>query len=736
VIISTGLGIPKLPKFEPDALPFVNSELAKANQCAQLTRENKVVTVAQALARVDVADPLGEWRTLIDGKVDYPIVVVGFGNSALTFLEFIHSLGPDECYAYERVQRGALPKIFVISGKSAPSSPEEYQKQARPRYADLSSPMKSAMISVKAGYLIGVKPGSTEGVIEAIFKSGDGEVHSVPTNRIVLGTGYEISYAHLLPQHSPKTEVITGFPSDAKKEIPIAKKISGAEVYLVGAICGHDIVDPEYNVNGRVAIKEVGQVEALAFTSVLSREFGKRIGLHILKEVEAEREGGTLGSSVRVRFPREGEEEEREEVEAKEVVMRIHDGFTIRIPRRPTNNFLTLAQQAEPLTCVSLQLAQILSPVDFSDPELTEISFDFSVDPAYPNYLRVGFSPLTSIPATWLSSRILASAQLIDALLLVLHDGVQGVHVTFPLLASSSGVKVVAGNKSSVSLTDLPQGATQSYYLSPLTEEERSTRWHNHIDAENQDTIRDIVRRVQALHPTSQNKIYPIRDLLLCGQVSEPKFSGVYGDLPNFHVIKNAWEEAFTTGKMGEGKFDYALELDTLKIVSEYSPAMSEVEEDLYELSYDFDGNETVARDDGDTKGGLDWDLLPGWKERLIPNVPLYELHHAVDVTKINPHEKPFPMETLRDALAEAGFDIGGLFMFKKKGFWAYRTNEFSNETYVQAVQKLRDQAKRLRGIVTDLLSRSETTGCNETGKLPPFTSACSLEAVHAIWKF
>ena len=111
LVISTGLGKPVTPHFKSDALGmnFIAVEIEKTETTTYLSRDNCIVTVAQALRRVRVADPMGEWRALDDGLLEYPIVLVGFGNSAFTFMEFMHSLGPDEGYLYERVQKGMLP---------------------------------------------------------------------------------------------------------------------------------------------------------------------------------------------------------------------------------------------------------------------------------------------------------------------------------------------------------------------------------------------------------------------------------------------------------------------------------------------------------------------------------------------------------------------------------------------------------------------------------------------------
>ena len=51
------------------------------------------------------------------------MVVVGAGNSGLTFLEFIHALGPAHAYVNHSIQRGMAPKVLMLCGGEAASAP-------------------------------------------------------------------------------------------------------------------------------------------------------------------------------------------------------------------------------------------------------------------------------------------------------------------------------------------------------------------------------------------------------------------------------------------------------------------------------------------------------------------------------------------------------------------------------------------------------------------------------------
>ena len=107
-----------------------------------------------------------------------------------------------------------------------------------------------------------------------------------------------------------------------------------------------------------------------------------------------------------------------------------------------------------------------------------------------------------------------------------------------------------------------------SYYLQgwqPAAGAERSTKWHNHMDAESDVLLSHLVSQVQARVPGAQQKIYPISHLRLGPQTASREFEDVYHRLPNFHPIHEAQDEAFTTGKMGDA-VDYALTAATLEV--------------------------------------------------------------------------------------------------------------------------------------------------------------------------
>ena len=266
----------------------------------------------------------------------------------------------------------------------------------------------------------------------------------------------------------------------------------------------------------------------------------------------------------------------------------------------------------------------------------------------------------------------------------------------------------------------------------PLNNNPRSSRFHNHIDAKNHMLLSKIISLVDEKSNEFQNKIYPISSLCLGPQCSDAAFSGVYSCLPNFHNIScDTNDEAFSTGGMGTEGFDYQQVLATLETASTFSGqgVMTELEEDIYENEFDVDGNSKILLDVGETPYTMDWSHLPNWKEKMISNVPKFELHHGVDILKL-PNEVgvlgtgPIDLDLLHKKTRNSDFCVGGWFVFRKEDRWAYRSNEFSNADYSTCMKRLLEQAKALREIVSQLAPNR------------PFTSSCSLEKVHAMWSF
>jgi hypothetical protein len=100
-----------------------------------------------------------------------------------------------------------------------------------------------------------------------------------------------------------------------------------------------------------------------------------------------------------------------------------------------------------------------------------------------------------------------------------------------------------------------------------------------------------------------------------------------------------------------------------------------------------------------------------------------------VDILKLQGGEEQLPPIDLRAVLNlvhSRGMQNGGWFIFEKGDRWAYRSNEFSNETYTECKTSLVQQGALVRSVFTDLLG--------PTRAAQGFTNSFSLEKVHAIW--
>lgn len=268
------------------------------------------------------------------------------------------------------------------------------------------------------------------------------------------------------------------------------------------------------------------------------------------------------------------------------------------------------------------------------------------------------------------------------------------------------------------------------YFLRPpsLEEVDNSQVFHNHIDAESEDVLREIVEQIEYGEPTFCNKIYPIYQLELGPQIHDPQFAHLYQNLPNFHPIDpNRHREAFATGKMGSA-FNYGQIRKTLAVCQLYRGrgVMTELEQEIFSSEEE---NHLVRSEESNERERAT--LLAEVKKELgescfsLATIPKFELHHGFDIPKkagdVNPPIEPSVICSLSTKI---GFSVGGWFIFRKSNTWAYRSNEFYNGSYEDAMSKLKTQADSLNQVL------------NELSDLNPFHSGYSLENVIAIWRF
>lgn len=242
----------------------------------------------------------------------------------------------------------------------------------------------------------------------------------------------------------------------------------------------------------------------------------------------------------------------------------------------------------------------------------------------------------------------------------------------------------------------------------------RSTRLHFHVDAPDAARVHAIAVRLHARHKAAQGQMkqYPIDSLHLGPQVAKLP---IYRQLPNFHAFTDSPDEAFLTGRLGDG--DDAL----MKVVLEETRAaggMAELEEYLGEWSLQPDG--AVVED-------ARYQALPysdaAFKEfdaARCSSIPSLELHLGFDLPKDG--ALPISLAELMQACAARGLENGGWFLFRKETHWAYRSNEFSSEDSTTAEGRLFSQAKALQEV---LAARKLTCPVS-----------FSLERVHGIWTF
>lgn len=274
-----------------------------------------------------------------------------------------------------------------------------------------------------------------------------------------------------------------------------------------------------------------------------------------------------------------------------------------------------------------------------------------------------------------------------------------------------------------------------SYPVYPLTSadwkaNEHGRRIHFHIDAACQQLVADLAK-LSGL----PCKVYPIDTLITRGspQITSEEYAKMYAEMPNFATeIGPKDRQAFATGILTADTMEkYISFLDALSKISpgnRYSkPIMTEVEEYVWCQTQLFtpdgkkNGTETKEYAVGNWSG---WSSLPDEKRALMENSralklidsKCYEIHHAIDIPKLAVPDRDELMTWLTEYLQKLG-NIGGIFIFQKPGFWAVRTNEFWNGSYMYCKDEALAQQRR---IVCPWPIREIET---------------SIELVHGIWK-
>jgi adenylate kinase family enzyme len=222
----------------------------------------------------------------------------------------------------------------------------------------------------------------------------------------------------------------------------------------------------------------------------------------------------------------------------------------------------------------------------------------------------------------------------------------------------------------------------------------RSTRVHFHVDAPGAAKVHAIATRIHARHKAAQGQVkqHPIASLQLGPQCTKLL---IYAQLPNFHAFEDSPDEAFLTGRLGDG--DEAL----MKVVLEETRAaggMAELEAYVGEWTLAADGS--VVEESRYPALPFSEAAFGAFADGRCEPRPSLELHLGFDLPKQEGEVIPVPLSVLMEECSRRGLENGGWFVFRKAGFWAYRSNEFSSDTEARAEARLFAQAKALREVL------------------------------------
>lgn len=332
IVFATGLGKPKIPCDDAESKEIVEKALLKPD---------KIMTVEQAFAITPKIEPLSIWNT--------DLILAGYGNSALTFLEFLYSIGPDDAYRFESIQKKTAIKTAIIA-KNA-------EAKLRPRYSGIASPLKEGQAKLHAGALTKVRY-RDDGSVVAFYITPDGETKSLVGKKLILGTGYELQVENLLKVKKEDFKPVKELAADSTILVPVAKKLDNEEIYIVGPAAGRDLVDVDHNTNG-VPLVEIGQAEAIPYSSILTETFG-----------------GMLAKAVTV----------KEAAKKRFVPMRTIEASStsgkaplINLSEKPTLDaeFLTETVNEEIATTLKSEILQLFSYLQFKNMAAVQLKFSW-----------------------------------------------------------------------------------------------------------------------------------------------------------------------------------------------------------------------------------------------------------------------------------------------------------------------------------------------------------------------
>lgn len=283
VVISTGLGTPVNP-LSPEAPGHATIAAALEaieRQDPGVLADPTILTVEQAFRLANPDDPMHMWRRPQDSTTDSTTdstedgtLVVGLGNSGVTFLEFLAHVGPASATRAERVQFGEMAKITCLTGLTGPANADAYEAKARHRYKRVASAM-DGLINLEAKRLLDVslRPDGKPGC-RCALQDQAGAITYQNVRRLVLATGYERRWQDIVRDFIPagcdieadENSLVFDYPANASTRVPVAKQLPGQAITVVGPAAGRNMVSA-YAVT---RVTQPGQEEALSQTTHLT----------------------------------------------------------------------------------------------------------------------------------------------------------------------------------------------------------------------------------------------------------------------------------------------------------------------------------------------------------------------------------------------------------------------------------------------------------------------------------
>jgi len=191
------------------------------------------------------------------------IAVIGGGDSARTFLEYLYGQAPESAYTgpgkNDTAQRGDIGDVTWVVGEKGPADCNTFLQTTRSRYLRLAGKVRAQPGSPSRAQLIRTRMQQVEEITQGPnagkYLVTVGNAKQI-FDRVVLATGYTNEALNLFEGgKETRLQAVEGeLPNLSGKRV-LGKQVDGQDIFLIGPAAGGDVVGPDerFNTNENAA---------------------------------------------------------------------------------------------------------------------------------------------------------------------------------------------------------------------------------------------------------------------------------------------------------------------------------------------------------------------------------------------------------------------------------------------------------------------------------------------------